>query len=64
MDFEAKQWVDDGGGYLRKNTFLIVELKLGFPVVITRNTFFHLRRSITRNYAFITFMKESLVSRN
>ena len=46
---------------------------LGFPVVIvryallraiTRNTFFHLRRSITRDYAFITFTKESLVSRN
>ena len=45
---------------------------IGFPVVITlrelrvitRNTFIHLRRSITRNYAFITFTKERLVSRN
>ena len=44
-------------------------LQIGFPVVITlrvitRNTFFHLRRSITRNYAFITSTKERLVSRN
>ena len=45
------------------------QVQIGFPVVITlrvitRNTFFHLRRSITLNYAFITFTKEILVSRN
>ena len=36
--------------------------KLGFPVVITRDTFFHLQRGITLNYVLITY-KESLVSR-
>ena len=40
-----------------------------FPVEIalreiTRNGFFHLRMAITRNYVFITFMKEIQVSRN
>ena len=38
-------------------------LRVGFPVVITLsvitpNTFFHLRRSITHNYEFITFTKK------
>ena len=45
--------------------YVYTQVQIGFPVVITlrvitRNTFFHLRRSITRNYAFITFTKESL----
>ena len=52
-----------------KLSILTSGLKLGFPVVITlhvimRNTFFHLRRSVTRNNPCITFTKESLVSRN
>ena len=63
--FVAKYLIIKSPSGIRFNDRLV----LGFPVVITlrviaRNTFFHLRRSITRNYAFITFTKESLISRN
>ena len=53
-----------------RSEFIIITLMyLGFLVVITlhvitRNTFFHLRRSITRNYMLIMYTKESLVSCN
>ena len=41
-----------------------INMKIGFPVVImlrviTRNTFFHLRRSITQNYVLVMHTKKS-----